>query len=138
MKFELVTPAKSLAKLDAIESVYIPGSEGEFGVLPGHQAFLSTLQPGLLKITHDAGQKTTFVIGQGFVDVNPEAVTVLTEEAVAATDIDLAKSREELKTVEATIQQLENLPEDARRPQELALAQREQTILRLQIELASA
>lgn len=79
MLFELVTPAKSLAKFEAVE-VIIPGSEGSFGVLAGHQPLLSTLQEGHVRVKKE-GEELTYKTGNGFVEVTPEKVTVLTDLA---------------------------------------------------------
>lgn len=83
MKFELVTPAKSLAKFDA-EEVILPGGEGSFGVLPGHAPLLSTLQPGQVRVRNERGEEITYTTGNGFVDVNQQKVTVLTDHAALA------------------------------------------------------
>ena len=80
MEFELVTPAKSLAKFTA-QKVILPGSEGIFGVLAGHAPLLSTLQPGYLRVRDQDGKEHTYTTGNGFVDVNQSKVTVLTDHA---------------------------------------------------------
>ena len=51
VNFELVTPAQRVFSEDA-DMVVVPGAEGDFGVLPGHTPFLTTLRPGLIDI-HD-------------------------------------------------------------------------------------
>ena len=83
MEFELVTPAKSLAKFTA-EEVILPGGEGSFGVLPGHQPLLSNLQPGQVRVRKQGGEELTYNTGNGFVDVNQTKVTVLTDHAEVA------------------------------------------------------
>ena len=77
LSVRIVTPRR-VAWEGQAESVQEPGTVGEFGVLPGHIAFLSTLKPGPLVI--DAGGvKLKFNVGVGFADAGPGHVTVLTE-----------------------------------------------------------
>lgn len=83
MIFELVTPAKSLAKFEAGE-VNLPGGEGSFGVLPGHAPMLSTLKPGKTRVRNERGEEIIYNTGSGFVDVSQEKVTVLTDHAAVA------------------------------------------------------
>jgi len=73
MTLEIVTPFKK-AFVGEAGHVILPGSQGEFGVLPGHAALLATLQPGTLKVDGKA-----FKIGEGFVEVGGSRVVVLTE-----------------------------------------------------------
>ena len=80
MKFELVTPAKKIASFE-VEQVIIPGSEGMFGVLKGHQPVLSMLKPGLLRAIKADGTESVYSVGTGFVDVTGKSVSVLAEHA---------------------------------------------------------
>ena len=74
--FELVTPTELVLSED-VDMVVVPGAEGNFGVLPGHTPFLTTLRPGLIDI-HDGGSiaQSLFVEG-GFAEATPERCTVL-------------------------------------------------------------
>lgn len=101
MQFELVTPAKLLASRK-VDHVAVSGEEGDFGVLPGHAPFISTLKPGAVSV--DNGDRTTvYCVGFGFADVNPEGVTILAEEAIAKSDIKVTEVRSKLESVEAKI-----------------------------------
>lgn len=80
MQFELVTPAKKIASFE-VEQAIIPGSEGMFGVLKGHQPVLSMLKPGLLRVIKADGSEEVFSVGNGFVDVTGKSVSVLAETA---------------------------------------------------------
>lgn len=74
---EIVTPTK-LVLSEQVDLVTAPGSEGEFGVLPGHAPFLTTLKPG--ELTYKIGNNTTrLTIGIGYAEVGAEKVTILTE-----------------------------------------------------------
>ncbi len=87
VEFELVSPER-LLKSEPVEMVVVPGTEGDFGVLPGHSLLIATVRPGVIDI-HEGGQVTEsiFVAG-GFAEVSPEHCTVLAEEAVPTADID--------------------------------------------------
>ena len=101
LAFSLVSPEKLLLAED-VDMVVVPGTEGDFGVLPGHIPLISTIRPGVIAI-HQGGvvTKRLFVAG-GFAEVTPERCTVLADEAQPVESIDPA-------AVEARIR---NLTED--------------------------
>jgi F-type H+-transporting ATPase subunit epsilon len=88
-EFELVSPEKLLVS-QAAEMVVVPGAEGDFGVLPRHAPFLSTVRPGVIAIYKgNAIQERIFVAG-GFAEVTETRLTVLAQEAVPLAKIDRA------------------------------------------------
>ena len=87
---EIVTPDKSVVREDADE-VELPGSEGYFGVLPGHTPLLATLQVGEMWYRIGA-DKHYLAIAFGFVEVLPDRVTVLAQLAERAQDIDVTRA----------------------------------------------
>ena len=82
LKLEIVTPNGSIFDGEASE-VTLPGSEGEFTVLPHHASVLSLLDAGVVDFTTTENRKNSVVINSGHVKVNEEKVTVLVEGAVA-------------------------------------------------------
>ncbi len=86
MSIELyvVTPEGVLVETQ-IESMVVPGTEGEFGILPGHEPFLAPLQAGELRYEAEGGTRIVSV-ASGFVEVTAERVTVLAQGAVSETD----------------------------------------------------
>jgi F-type H+-transporting ATPase subunit epsilon len=76
---EIVTPEK-IAFSGMVEEITIPGSEGEFGVLRGHAALLSSLEIGVLSYTKD-GKKTFYAVNTGYAEVTASKVTILVETA---------------------------------------------------------
>jgi F-type H+-transporting ATPase subunit epsilon len=83
---EVVTPARVVVSRD-VDMVVAPGSEGEFGVLPGHVTFLTGIVPGELK--YDAGSETeSLAVTTGFAEVSGNKVSVLVEAAERAGEID--------------------------------------------------
>jgi F-type H+-transporting ATPase subunit epsilon len=87
---EVVTPDRSLVREEADE-VELPGSEGYFGVLPGHTPLLSMLKVGELWYRVGTERRYLAVAG-GFVEVLPDRVTVLADIGERAEDIDLARA----------------------------------------------
>lgn len=84
--FDLVSPERLLLSTEA-EMVTIPGSEGEMGVMAGHMPLITTLRPGLVAVSGDAGQR--FYVSGGFAEVSPKKLTVLAEDAVAIAELDV-------------------------------------------------
>lgn len=85
MQFDLVSPERSLASLQAAE-VQIPGAEGDMTVLPNHAPVLTTLRPGVVKVSSPDGD-LDFVVTGGFVEISSEGVSVLAEQAHLGTEV---------------------------------------------------
>jgi F-type H+-transporting ATPase subunit epsilon len=77
IKLQIVTP-RGIAFKGEVDSVQAPGSQGEFGVLPGHIAFLTTLKAGNMNVFDKDGVRR-YSIGAGFAEAGPDRVVVLTE-----------------------------------------------------------
>ena len=98
LRLEIVTPeAKTFS--DDVDSVVIPGAEGEFGVLPQHVALMTEIVPGELRIMK-GGEETRLAVGAGFVEVTQESVSVLTDMAVLEQEIDEAAAEAAMKRAE--------------------------------------
>jgi len=97
LHFSLVSPERELFSGE-VTQVDAPGAEGEFGVLPRHAPFMTTLKPGVVKIYENGSVTPVFVRG-GFADVTPAGLTILAEEAVRLADVDVAKLDAELANV---------------------------------------
>ena len=106
MKLSLTTPRGALVDTD-VEEVTAPGTEGEFGVLPGHVPLMAALKPGVL--SYKAKDHTGVVaIGQGFLQVAPvsgtdtsnDRVLVLVDHALTAKDVDRAVAEKDLQAAE--------------------------------------
>ena len=105
VQFELVTPERLLIS-EAVEMVVVPGTEGNFGVLPGHSLLMSTIRPGTIEVYE--GQRVTrriFVAG-GFAEVTPERCTVLADEATPADALDRTAIEAELQVVQGNLPSL--------------------------------
>ena len=96
MKLEIVTPQGTIYDGEA-KQVTLPGSEGEFGVLPEHATLVSVLATGVITIELPEGSITDVAINSGYVKVDESKVTCIVDGAVAlkADDSDIAKKIEE-------------------------------------------
>ena len=99
---EIVTPER-LAYSDTVDSVQLPGSEGELGVLPHHAPLVSMLGVGELRI-RKGGQEESFAIAGGFLQVRPDRVVVMAETADMASEIDLERAQEARRDAERAIE----------------------------------
>ena len=111
VKFELVSPERLLLSTD-VESVVVPGTEGDFGVFPGHARLISTVRPGVISV-FQAGKVTDriFVEG-GFAEVTPEGCTVLAEHAMPVSDL----SRDQaLQAIQDAKEDVEDAKDDGAR-----------------------
>ena len=86
LNFEMVSPEKLLLSED-VNSVTVPGTEGDFTVFAQHAPVLSTMRPGVVDVQKDSGEERIFVRG-GFAEVNPGGLTILAEEAIPMADLD--------------------------------------------------
>ena len=89
ISFDLVSPERLLLSEDA-EMVTLPGTEGDLGVLPGHEPLITTLRPGVIAVKGGGQGDARFFVMGGFAVVNPEKLTVLAEEALPMADMDAA------------------------------------------------
>jgi len=88
-QFELVSPERLLVS-DQVESVIIPGAEGEMTVMASHAPVMTTIKPGVVTVKSASGAEERYVVFGGFADVLPSGCTLLAESAVAVKDIDRA------------------------------------------------
>jgi F-type H+-transporting ATPase subunit epsilon len=90
LELTIVTPSGPAYRGD-VDSVVLPGSEGDFGVLPGHERFLTALRTGEVAI-RTGGQTMYAASGGGFADVSADRVNVLVDSCELASDIDTARA----------------------------------------------
>lgn len=119
LNLEIVTPEKK-AYSGSARMVVVPGAEGDLGILPEHMPLMTQILPGEVQVTTDEGQELFLAVGEGFVEVTPDRVSVLTDMAIEEGDIDehaaeeaVAKAQkalrdqalagEELATVESSL-----------------------------------
>ena len=97
--YDLVSPERLLQSGEA-DMVVVPGTDGDFGVLPGHAPVISTIRPGVIEI-HDSGAEVTRIfISGGVCEVSADRCTVLADDVVAVADIDRGNLEQRLKDAE--------------------------------------
>jgi F-type H+-transporting ATPase subunit epsilon len=92
LKLEIVTPQATVYSED-VEMVTLPGVEGQMGILPQHVRLMTQLVPGEM-IVRKNGQDRFLAVGEGLIEVTGDRVSVVTDMAVAAENIDEAKAEE--------------------------------------------
>jgi F-type H+-transporting ATPase subunit epsilon len=120
--FELVAPAKLLYTGD-VEMVVVPGSEGDFGVLPGHAPLISLVRPGIINIHQGGKVETQIFVAGGFAEVTQTRCTVLAEEALPVDDINRGDAESRLTAAKAQVEAAENAFDKAAAQRELGIAE---------------
>jgi F-type H+-transporting ATPase subunit epsilon len=139
VQFELVTPER-LVLSEMVEMVVVPGTEGNFGVLPGHAPLISSVRPGMIEIYEGQTVTRQIFVVSGIAEVTPEGCTVLADEAVSPDTLDRTAIEEDLRVVEGNLPSLREQVERAagtdreRLLTELHRLERDQTILRAKQE----
>jgi F-type H+-transporting ATPase subunit epsilon len=90
LKLEIVTPEGKTCSED-VDMVTLPGVEGEMGIYPQHVPLLTQIAPGEISV-RKGGQEFFLAVGPGFVEITGERVSVLTDMAIRADDLDDAKA----------------------------------------------
>ena len=104
LRLRLVTPERLLLD-EEVDEVSAPGTEGEFGVLPNHTTFLSSLEPGQLSYKR-GGQARQLATGGGFAEVVDNVMTVLADSAEFAEEINVEQARAALHAAEENLKTL--------------------------------
>lgn len=108
LSIEIVTPEQRVLTTECDE-VRLPGSEGGFGIRPGHTPLIAALSAGEL-VYVSSGTEHRFAVGEGFAEVSNDRVRILVEEAIRADEIDKGRAESELKELEARLSSMR--PED--------------------------
>jgi F-type H+-transporting ATPase subunit epsilon len=103
LKLEIVTPQATVFSED-VHMVTLPASEGEIGIYPGHVRLITQVVPGEIIVSKD-GADTLLAVGEGLVEVTPRTVSILTDMAIRAENIDEAKVEEARQRAAARLQE---------------------------------
>jgi F-type H+-transporting ATPase subunit epsilon len=117
--FELVSPERLLLSVEA-DMVTVPGSEGDFGVLPGHAPLISSLRPGVIEVTGAAQWDDRIFVAGGIAEVAADRLTVLAEEAVPVSELDRAAIEQRLRNAREDLEDARD--DEARRRAQSMLA----------------
>ncbi len=102
MQVDVVSATESLYSGEA-KCVFAPASTGELGIYPKHTALLSTLKPGEVRIETDKDVESIYVSG-GIVEIQPDVVTIFSDTAIRASDLNEAKALEAKQRAEAAME----------------------------------
>jgi F-type H+-transporting ATPase subunit epsilon len=140
VQFELVTPERLMLS-ETVEMVVVPGTEGNFGVLPGHAPLISTIRPGMIEIYEGQTVRRRIFVVSGLAEVTPERCTVLADEAISPDTLDRGSIETELRILEGNLpslrEQVARAAADTDRERlliELHRLEREQTVLQAQLQ----
>ncbi len=89
-----IVSAESEIYSGTVTQVFAPAEMGEVGVLPRHAPMLSTLKAGVVRVIPQEGEEQTFFVSGGILEIQPHVVTILSDTALRATDIDEAAALE--------------------------------------------
>jgi len=103
LRLDIVTPEEKIYSED-VEMVTLPGSEGELGVYPKHVPLLTTLVPGELRVLK-GGRESSMAIGEGFVEIRADGVSVLTDMALESEKIDVAAAEAAVERAKAAMKE---------------------------------
>ncbi|NIP29514.1 MAG: ATP synthase F1 subunit epsilon [Candidatus Dadabacteria bacterium] len=107
IQLKVITPLE-LVLDEQVDELVAPGELGEFGILPGHVPFLSTLNPGELRYRNGT-QESILIINGGLADVKDDVVNILTDLAEYPENIDVVAAKKEVEAIES---ELSNLDEE--------------------------
>ncbi|MBX3082081.1 MAG: ATP synthase F1 subunit epsilon [Anaerolineae bacterium] len=129
LRVTIVTQDGPLFEEAAADSVVIPGTEGEMGILPHHAALLTTLGFGELRVRKGAAEES-FAIYGGVAEVRPDRVLVLADTAQSSYELDMQKAREARDNAERL--RREGVPAEQARAvmEEIRRATMEENVLR--------
>ncbi len=101
LKLEIVTPERKIFD-ETVDSVTVPTASGEAGILPNHAPLISALKPGILSYSNKGTTERLAVAG-GFVEVSSNKVSVLTDSAETAAEVDTEAARAERESAEKSL-----------------------------------
>jgi F-type H+-transporting ATPase subunit epsilon len=102
LMLQIITPERVVFEEEGVESVTLPGAEGELTVLPRHAPLMTALRPGPL-LFRKQGQETDVALSGGFLEVRDDKVVVLADTAERSEEIDLARAQEARQRAAARI-----------------------------------
>lgn len=123
-KFQLsvLTPTTQIFD-GVVETVELGGALGDFGVLPGHYAYITSVRPGGLEFNSD-GERHVYAVGHGFAQVAADRVSIVVSDCEDAASLDLAAAKDALAKAEAVLAETEDSDPraiDAKVEQEMAM-----------------
>lgn len=129
LEFELVSPARLLVS-ELADMVVVPGVEGNFGAMPHHAPFLSTVRPGVVEIHRGTSPVRKIFVAGGFAEVTGERCILLAEEAISLDGVVRETAEDRLQSALLALQEADT-------PSETASAEREVVVARAFLDAVS-
>lgn len=107
LTLEIVTPEARVYS-DTVDTVVIPTTEGEIGILPGHIPLLTQVGAGELRV-QKGGKTELLAVGNGFVEIDGDKVSILAESAISEEKIDVAAAEKAMQRAQETLRTKESL-----------------------------
>ncbi len=107
LKFELVSPER-LLRSGEVQEVIVPGSEGEFTVLPMHAPVLSTLKTGVIRFKDEGGAEFRVFVRGGFAEVVDNGLIILAETAIPMEELDQDRLSQEIRNSQEDVADAED------------------------------
>lgn len=111
LQLEIVTPEKKAYSAE-VDSVVLPGVSGEIGIFPNHIALMIAIKPGELRVLI-SGKEESLAVGEGFVEIVDNKVSVLTDAAINVEEIDEGHVEEAIKRAQEALEKAKNDPEES-------------------------
>ncbi|HEX5367885.1 MAG TPA: F0F1 ATP synthase subunit epsilon [Dehalococcoidia bacterium] len=122
LSLQIITPERIVFEEDGVDSVTLPGADGELTVLPSHAALMTALQPGPVVFRRGAVEVDLALSG-GFLEVRDDKITVLADTAERSEEIDVARAEEARRRAQERLQTREGQMDMARAMAALERAQ---------------
>ena len=129
IRVEVVSAEESIFSGEAT-FVALPGEAGELGIYPRHTPLITRVKPGPVRIQTPEGKEEFVFVAGGILEVQPEAVTVLSDTAIRGKDLDEAKANEAKKQAEEALKNAKSEIDVAQASSELAILAAELAALR--------
>ncbi len=120
VSFELAAPEELVFAAD-VDMVVVPGTEGNFGVLPGHAPVIATVRPGVIDVHQGGRVESRLFVSGGFAEVNERGCTVLSDEAVPVEALERGDVEARLATAEEGLADADSDDERAKAEAEIAI-----------------
>ena len=112
------------------EIVFAPATMGEVGIMPRHTPLLTTLKPGEVRVRHPGGEEESFYVSGGMLEIQPHVITVLSDTAVRAEDVDEAAVLEAKERAERALADRQSDIDEAQARAELIQAAAQLSMIR--------
>ncbi len=122
LSLKIITPERIVFEEDGVDSVTLPGADGELTVLPRHAALMTALRPGPV-VFRRSGAEVDLALSGGFLEVRDDKITVLADSAERSEEIDVARAEEARRRAQERLQTREGQMDMARAMAALERAQ---------------